>query len=123
MIFFIKDDLQIVQVPATMFSEEKCNLPVSLCKYLVKNLFRAGPPTSTEGKARAQFWSAALLKSAATADSSDPPELDLGLGNPGGDSPPSEVSLCRLTLGQDKSRGCIWQSSCSCSATEAMVYG
>merc|ERR1711981_751931 len=56
----------------------------SLCKYLVKNRFRAGPPTNTDGNARGQFWRTACLNSVAE-DSSDPPEDDLGLGK-GGES-------------------------------------
>ena len=71
----------------------KYDLPVSLCKYLVKNRLRAGPPIRADGKAklRGQFWRTACLKSVVLEDdgelSSEPPEDDLGLGN-GGDTSP-----------------------------------
>ena len=105
-------------------AHDKKNSPDSLCKYLVKNRFRAGPPTNTDGNARGQFWRTACLNSVAE-DSSDPPEDDLGLGK-GGESvllSPS-VSLCewRLTLGHDKSRGCIWTSSMSFSTEAMFIY-
>ena len=79
--------------------KSKINLPVSLCKYLVKNRLRAGPPIRADGKAklRGQFWRTACLKSVVVPLvevnddgelSSEPPEDDLGRGNGGEDTSP-----------------------------------
>ena len=123
--------------------------PFSLCKYLVKNLFRAGPtPKARTGWGKGQpflstewmeakfrlelFWLLWLLLSDGSSMSAlsssepcpevedrgreDPSKLDLGLQS-------SEESLLwRLTLGHDKSKGCIWQSVGSVSTEVAMVF-